>query len=154
MIGMFNRIFKSSRVQGRKINRIEALLALIATFAKYGKKRVSLGEFQIAAMDWQKNFPLGYTFSASFLYSYELFEDLGTLEYEGEVSELAYRHDGFLPKSFIELTEIGLLRGQQVWTQLSDEDRATLENAVNKAIEHYSRTWRLWSRPEPMSSLK
>jgi len=152
MISALSRIFRQGRVAGLKIKRIEAILALLASFRQYGKKEVSLSEFQIAAMDWQRSFPLGYSFSGAFLYSYELFEDLNALEYEGEVSELVYRHDGFLPKSFIELSATGLLRGQQILAEFSEEDRAALENAVAKGVEHYYHTWRLWSRPEPLAN--
>jgi hypothetical protein len=148
VMNVLSRIFRPGRVTGLKIKRTEAILALLDAFWKYGKKKVSLSEFQVAAMDWQRSFPLGYSFSDAFLYSYDLFEDLSFLEYEGEVSELVYRHDGFLPKSFIELSASGLLRGQQVLAELSEEDRATLDRAVAKAVDHYYHTWRLWSRPE------
>jgi hypothetical protein len=148
MIGMFNRIFKGSqsRVQGLKINRIEAILALLVAFRQYGRKEVSLSEFQVAVAGLQNILPLKYSFSKVFLYSYQLFEDLQTLEYEGDVVEFQYRHDAFLPKSFLELTPTGLVHGQEILDALFEKDRVALENSVVKATEHYRRTWRLWSR--------
>lgn len=146
MISALSRIFRQGRVAGLKIKKKEAILALLAAFRKHGKKEVSLSEFQVAIAGLQERFPLDYSFSKVFLYSYQLFEDIQTLEYEGEVLEFQYRHDAFLPKSFLELSATGLLHGQQILAELPEEHRATLENAVTKAVEHYSQTWRLWSR--------
>lgn len=142
------QIFRGRRVTTRKISKYEALLALIAEFQELGRKEVSLSEFQTAVSDWQSKFPIRYSFSEEFLYSYELFEDLSRLEYEGEIREYNYRNDAFLPKTFIAPTATGLVLGRQVLEELSEEDRSTLEAAVRKAIEHYYATWRLWSRVE------
>jgi hypothetical protein len=147
VMNVLNRIFRPARVTGLKIKRTEVILALLAAFRKYGKKEVSLSEFQIAIVSFQENFPLGYSFSKVFLYSYQLFEDLKILEYEGDVLEFQYRHDAFLPKSFLEASATGLVRGKQILAELSEEHRTALENAVAKAVEHYQHTWRLWSRP-------
>ena len=147
MISALSRIFRQGRVPELKIKRTEAILALLAAFRQYGKKEVSLSEFQIAIAALQDRFPFEYSFSKVFLYSYQLFEDIQTLEYEGEVLEFQYRHDAFLPKSFLELRATGLVHGQQILAELSGEHRAILESAVAKAIEHYYHTWRLWSRP-------
>ena len=146
MISILNYIFRHGRVAGLKIKRTEAILALLAAFRQHGKKQVSLGEFQVAIKGWQDNFPLEYSFSKAFLYSYQLFEDLKTLEYEGEVIEFQYRHDAFLPKSFIELNPSGLAHGQEILSGLSEQDKVALENAVSNAVEHYYHSWRLWSR--------
>lgn len=146
VINVLRRIFRQGQVEGLKIKRKEAILAVLATFRKHGKKEVSLSEFQVAIVNLQERFPFEYSFSKAFLYSYQLFEDIQTLEYEGEVLEFQYRHDAFLPKSFIEPSATGLVHGEQILAELSEEHRATLENAVTKAVEHYSQTWRLWSR--------
>ncbi len=146
VVAVLSRIFKGRGVAGRKVNRGEALLALLAAFREQGKKQVSLGEFQVAIKGWQENFPLEYSFSKAFLYSYQLFEDLRILEYGGEVVEFQYRHDAFLPKSFIELNPSGLKHGQEILSGLSEQDRVALQNAVSNAVEHYYHSWRLWSR--------
>lgn len=146
VMNVLNRIFRPARVTGLKVKRTEVILALLAVFQQYGRKEVSLSEFQVAIADLQKSFPLEYSFSKVFLYSYQLFEDLQNLEYAGEVLEWQYRHDAFLPKSFLEASATGLVRGQQILAELSEEHRTALGNAVAKAVEHYSQTWRLWSR--------
>jgi len=146
VVGVLSRIFRPDRVAGLRIKRTDAILALLAVFRRNGKEQVSLSEFQVAIVGWQSRLPLGYSFSKAFLYSYQLFEDLQTLEYQGEVVEFQYRHDAFLPKSFIQLSATGLVHGQQILAELSEEDKAVLENAVANAVEHYHSTWRLWSR--------
>lgn len=140
---------KEAQLPGRtKEGRpIEMLLAALCVFSRLGKEEVSLSELQESIAEFQQHFHwLGYSYSDRFLYSLDLLLDLQDLQYHAYVRQYHYRHDAFLPKSFVGLSPFGRVRGYKVLETLSEEVVQGLDNAVSIALRNYENRWRLWAR--------
>ena len=123
------------------------LLVVLYSFYMKGEKEVSLSGFLDCVKRIQKQVPLNYEFSRRFLYSLELLEDLRDLEYQGFVHRLAYRHDAFLPKRFIKLTESGKAHSHRLPQELPSELIPIIESSVDDTIQSSREKWRLFERP-------
>ncbi len=139
---------KEFRLPGRsKEGRpVEMLLAVLCIFDKQGKGEVSLSEFQESIVEFQREFPLGYSFSERFLLSLDLLSDVKDLGYRGYIRDYHYRVDALLPKRFLALTSLGRGVGNKVVHTLKSEVLESLTNAVKLSIANYKERWRLWAR--------
>jgi hypothetical protein len=142
------QIEKKVRLPGRsKEGRpIEILLATLCIFDKQGKDEVSLSEFQESIAEFQREFPLGYSFSERFLLSLDLLSDVKELDYRGYIRDYHYRVDALLPKRFLALTPLGRGVGSKVVHTLEGEVLESLTTAVKLSIINYKERWRLWAR--------
>lgn len=142
------QIDKEIRLPGRtKEGRpTEILLATLCIFAKQGRDEVSLSEFQESIAEFQREFPLGYSFSERFLLSVDLLSDVKDLDYRGYIRDYHYRLDALLPKRFLALTPLGRGHGNKVLGMLTDDVMKSLTSAVELAMRNYKERWRLWAR--------
>ncbi len=125
---------------------LEILLVVLFIFSKQGRDEVSLSEFQESIAEFQREFPLGYSFSERFLLSSDLLSDLKDLDYQGYIRDYHYRLDALLPKRFLSLTALGRGRGKKVLETLASDAVDELTNAVKIAMKNYQERWRLWAR--------
>lgn len=125
---------------------LEILLAMMCIFYKQGKEEVSLSEFQESIAEFQREFPLGYSFSERFLLSVDLLSDVKDLDYRGCIRDYHYRLDALLPKRFLALTALGRGLGNKALQALTDKAVGDLTNAVKTATNNYHKRWRLWVR--------
>ena len=142
------QVSKGIKLPGRtKEDRpLEVLLAVLFLFSKQGRDEVSLSEFQESIAEFQREFPLGYSFSERFLLSWDLLSDLKDLDYRGYIRDYHYRLDALLPKRFLALTALGRGAGNKVLPTLSVDVVEDLTNAVKMAMSNYQKRWRLWVR--------
>lgn len=142
------QVSKGIKLPGRtKEDRpLEVLLAVLFLFSKQGRDEVSLSEFQESIAEFQREFPLGYSFSERFLLSWDLLSDLKDLDYRGYIRDYHYRLDALLPKRFLALTALGRGAGNKVLQTLSVDVVEDLTNAVKMAMSNYQKRWRLWVR--------
>ena len=110
-----------ARKRKQKVNRRDVLLVALRLFDEEGEGEISLHDLQKTVDDLQRDLPLGYHFSKRSAYSEGLLSDMGALDYGGYLDEYRYRHDSFLPKTFVSLTPLG--------TGCADEILATLRSA-------------------------
>ncbi len=125
---------------------LEMLLVVLFLFSKQKRDEVSLSEFQESIAEFQRKFPLGYSFSDRFLLSADLLSDLKDLDYRGYIRDYHYRLDALLPKRFLALTALGRGRGKKVLETLAADVVENLTNAVKIAMKNYEERWRLWAR--------
>ena len=127
--------------------RQNTILMALYSFYERGKDEVSLAEFLECIKRIQENIPLKYEFSERFLYSSDLMEDLRDLEYRGFAHRFTYRHDAFLPKSYITLTGFGRSRAKKIAQNFPDQHASFLEKCTNEIIEAHREKWRVHARP-------
>jgi len=127
--------------------RQSVILLVLYSFSRRGREEVSLPEFLECIKSLQEEIPLKYEFSERFLYSSDLLEDLRDLEYRGFAHRFIFRHDSFLPKSYITLTGFGRSHAEKVAQKLPDEYIPILENTINGTIKTYQERWRMYARP-------
>lgn len=130
----------------QRVQPKEIVVATLCVFLQKGKEEVSLSELQESVAEFQKEFPLGYSFSGRFLYSPGLASNLEDLQRLGYIRKYTYRHDAFLPKRFLALTMLGRGHGTKVLKGFPEGVIQVLQSATEKAIKSYEETWRLWSR--------
>lgn len=129
------------------LERRNIILMVLYTFHKMGREEISLPEFLECVKRLQEKIPLGYEFFERFLYSSDLMEDLRDLEFEGFSRRFTYRHDAFLPKSYIVLTDFGRLYAKKIAQRLRENYILTLEDSVNATIQSYQEKWKMYARP-------
>jgi len=127
--------------------RQNIVLMVLYSFYERGREEVSLPEFLECIKTIQEKIPLKYEFSEHFLYSSDLLEDLRDLEYRGFAHRFTYRHDAFLPKSYIVLTGFGRSYTKKVAQKIPDEYPPILEKCANAIIENHREKWRMHARP-------
>ncbi|MBN2075192.1 MAG: hypothetical protein JW762_06550 [Dehalococcoidales bacterium] len=127
-------------------NKLDYLLAAFYLFSNLGRNEVSISEFQESIREFQRAFPLGYSFSDRFLLSTDLLYDIKILDNKGYIRDYHYRLDGLLPKRFLALTILGRGAGKKALEILSTEITENLTEAVERAISNYKKRWRLWVR--------
>ena len=124
----------------KKNQRPEILLAAIYLFSEHGRdKEVSRSELVECIAEFQKEFPLGYEFLETYLYSFELFTDLDNLFIEGYIHQ--YKYGRLLPKNFIALKTLGRGRAKKIIEALSPEIIEGLNKAIETAIKNYRERW-------------
>jgi hypothetical protein len=74
-------------------------------------------------------------------------EDLRDLEFKGFSRRFIYRHDAFLPKSYIILTNFGKSYTEKIAQKLPEEYVSILKNSVNATIQSYHEKWKMYARP-------
>lgn len=126
--------------------RRNVILMALYSFYKMEREEVSLPEFLECIKRLQERIPLRYEFSERFLYSSDLMGDLRDLEYRGFVHRFTYRHDAFLPKSYITLTGFGRSRAKKVAQKFPEEFTSILDECISATIESYREKWRLYAR--------
>ena len=129
------------------LERQNIILMVLHSFYEKGREEVSLPEFLECIKRIQEKIPLKYEFSERFLYSSGLLEDLRDLEYRGFAHRFTYRHDAFLPKSYITLTGFGRSHAKKVAQKIPDEYPPILEKCTNAIIETHREKWRMHTRP-------
>ena len=127
--------------------RQNIILMVLYSFYERGREEISLPEFLECIKKIQEKIPLKYEFSERFLYSSDLLEDLRDLEYRGFAHRFTYRHDAFLPKSYITLTGFGRSHAKKVVQKVPDEYPPILEKCANAIIETHREKWRVYGRP-------
>jgi hypothetical protein len=121
--------------------RQNIVLMTLYSFYERGKEEVSLPEFLECIKKIQEKIPLKYEFSERFLYSLDLLEDLRDLEYRGFAHRFTYRHDAFLPKSYITLTGFGRSHAKKVAHKVPVEYLPILEKCSKAIIETHREKW-------------
>jgi len=127
--------------------RRNVILMLLYSFYKMGREEVSLPEFLECAKMAQEKIPLKYEFSERFLYSLDLLEDLRYLEYVGFAHRFAYKHDAFLPKRYITLTEFGRSHIKRIAQKLPEGIIQTLDKSVLETVRRHEEKFKLFARP-------
>lgn len=126
--------------------RQNIILMALYSFYERGKEEVSLAEFLECIKKIQENIPLKYEFSERFLYSPDLMKDLRDLEYRGFARRFTYRHDAFLPKSYITLTGFGKSHAKKIAQIFPSKYAPFLEKCTNEIIEAHRKKWRVFAR--------
>jgi hypothetical protein len=124
----------------------DTLLATLYVFQEQGRKEVSLSEFNECISNLQKHLPLNYSFSERFPFSIDLLSDLRELSYNGYIRHLRYRHDAYLPKTFLVLTQLGKGHAKKILQKLPADVYSNLKVVVANTIKDYKKRWVLWSR--------
>lgn len=127
--------------------RQNVILMTLYSFYEKGKEEVSLAEFLECIKRIQENIPLKYEFSERFLYSSDLMEDLRDLEYRGFAHRFTYRHDAFLPKSYVTLTGFGRSHAKKIAQKLPNQYTPFLQKCTSAIIENHQKKWRAYARP-------
>jgi hypothetical protein len=127
-------------------NRVNILLAALYIFSEQRRDEISISEFQESISEFQREFPIGYSFSERFLLSSDLLYDLKNLDYQGYIRDYHYRLDGLLPKRFLALTALGRGAGKKALQVLTTSEAKSLTEAVETAMKNYKERWRLWLR--------
>lgn len=128
------------------LERKNIILMVLYSFYERGREEVSLPEFLECIKRVQEKIPLKYEFSERFLYSSDLLEDLRDLEYRGFAHRFTYRHDAFLPKSYITLTGFGRSHAKKVAQKIRDGYYPILEKCTDEIIETHREKWRMYTR--------
>ncbi|MGD0070143.1 MAG: hypothetical protein ABSB71_01095 [Candidatus Bathyarchaeia archaeon] len=131
--------------------RQNAIVMVLYSFLAEGRDEVSLPEFLECIESIQKEIPLKYKFLDQFLYSPDLLEDLRDLEYRGLARRFTYRHDSFIPKSFITLTGMGKASAERIAQKFPCKYIPILENSVKAAIQNSKEMWKIYGRSESQS---
>jgi hypothetical protein len=129
------------------LERQNVVLMVLYSFYTKGREEVSLPEFLECIKSVQKEIPLKYEFFERFLYSPDLLEDLRDLEYRGFAHRFTYRHDSFIPKSYIILTGVGRAHAEKIAQKFPCEYIPILEDSVKAAIQSSQEMWRMYARP-------
>ena len=129
------------------LNRQNIILGVLHTFHEMGKEEISLSEFLECVRSIQEEIPLGYNFLECLLYSSELMEELRDLEFQGYARRYIYRHNAFLPKSYIRLTPYGELHAQKIMEKIPPKFIPIINRCVRQAMKNYQKTWNIFARP-------
>jgi len=134
------------------LGRRNVVLMVLYSFYTKGREEVSLPEFLECIKDLQKKIPLKYEFFDRFLYSPDLLEDLRDLEYRGYAHRFTYRHDSFIPKSYIALTGMGRAHAEKIAQKFPREYIPILEGSIKAAMQSFQEMWRIYARPAGQSN--
>ena len=134
------------RQKHREPSRLDTLLALLHAFGLQGSEESSFPEITDSVVELQKTHDLGYDFPEGVFYCYSLSEELQELQFAGYLNHYEYRHDGFLPKSFFGLTDLGIRRAHVLFDGLSPMLREAIVNSVGIAIQRDTGRWGLFAR--------
>lgn len=141
------------RRRHREPSRVDVLLAVLYAFDLQGLSEVSLSEVTESIVELQESTYIGYEFPEGLFYCYKLSEELRDLQYSGYLHAYEYRHDGFLPNSFVRLSLLGKDRSRRVFDEvLTPFLRDVIRASVIKAIERYVDRWGLFARKRDASS--
>ena len=132
----------------RLSERQNVILIVLYFFYRKGREEVSLPEFLECIKKVQEEIPLEYEFSKRFLYSLELLEDLRDLEYQGFAHRFAYKHDAFLPKRYITLTESGKSHVRKTVEKFPHSLNLLLDKSVETTFRSYQEKIKLFARPQ------
>jgi hypothetical protein len=132
----------------RNVEPKDILLAMMGIFGSYGRDHVSLAEFLEALIRIKSGLNLSYEFMQHSRYSVQLFEDLDKLSFDGFIHERIYRHDGFLPKRYLALTEIGAGKAKKLKRELPPPVANIINSVVERTIKDYHERWKLWGRED------
>lgn len=134
------------RGRGDNLDRRNIILAVLHTFHKMGREEISLSEFLECIKNIQEEIPLKYEFFERLLYSSDLMEELRDLEFQGFAHRYIYRHDAFIPKSYIYLTTYGKFHAQKITEKIPKKLIPIINRCVSQAIKSYQDTWNLYAR--------
>jgi hypothetical protein len=126
----------------------DVVLVVMNSFESHGRDPVSLAEFLQAVERVNEQLGLTYEFMRNSHYSIQLFEDLDKLSFDGYIHHRIHRHDGYLPKRFLALTEMGENKASKLMGELPDSATEIIESAVHETIVCYRDKWKLWGRDE------
>lgn len=138
---MLENIFRRrSRQDARGV-----LLGTLWSFSKLGQEEVSLPEILDAASSIKELLPPSRS-TGEFGFSAGVLAWIEDLVENGYVHRYEYTHDGLLPRSYVELTDLGRGRARAVVEELSPQKTALIERNVKAAIGHHRENWRLYAR--------
>ena len=138
------QIFRGKK---NELSRSELLLLLLSLFERSARNEVSLGEIHEAIRNAEDRVISRFAFFQTILYSPQVMDSLGELSGSGLIRVYTYRHDAFLPKTFVAITPVGRSRSKELSERAPPQLCLSLQQAVETAIHSFHRTWVLWGRP-------